>query len=63
MSRSVPEPSTITLDTDAPTSRGFWNKAVELVSHPPVILILVVGLLLSRGITKGEPFYNNDETR
>jgi len=63
MSRSVPEPSTITLDTDAPTSRGFWNKAVELVSHPPVILILVIGLLLSRGITKGEPFYNNDETR
>jgi len=25
--------------------------------------MLVVGLLLSRGITKGEPFYNNDETR
>ena len=25
--------------------------------------MLAVGLLLSRGITKGEPFYNNDETR
>jgi 4-amino-4-deoxy-L-arabinose transferase-like glycosyltransferase len=34
-----------------------------LAFRTPVILILVVALLLSRGITKGEPFYNNDETR
>lgn len=63
MTQSGPERSTITLDTIPPGSRSPWTKAVELVSHTPVILILVVGLLLSRGITKGEPFFNNDETR
>ena len=63
MSQSGPESSTITLDTAPPISRPPWIKAVELLLRPPVILILVLGLLLSRGITKGEPFYNNDETR
>jgi hypothetical protein len=63
MSRSGAEPSTITLDKVPPSSPTPWTKARELGLRTPVILILIVGLLLSRGITKGEPFYNNDETR
>ncbi len=45
------------------TGRPLWTAAAKLLRRPSVILMLAVGLLLSRGITKGEPFYNNDETR
>ncbi len=45
------------------TGQPIWTGAAKLLRRPSVILMLAIGLLLSRGLTKGEPFYNNDETR
>ena len=59
MSQIGPNSSTV----PAPKGRPLWAGASKLLRRPSVILMLAVGLLLSRGITKGEPFYNNDETR
>jgi hypothetical protein len=53
----------MTIDTAPLTRQSYPTRLAELLRRPSVILILIVGLLLSRGITKGEPFYNNDETR
>jgi Dolichyl-phosphate-mannose-protein mannosyltransferase len=50
-------------DTDTPIRPSPVAWALKRLCRPPGILILLVGLLLSRGITNGEPFYNNDETR
>jgi len=64
MSPSGTQLPTITpSDTDAPISPSPIAWTLNRVCRPPGILILLVGLLLSRGITRGEPFYNNDETR
>lgn len=52
-----------TLNMEMPIGRSRWTNAAKLLRRPSAILILAVGLLLSRGITKGEPFYNIDETR
>lgn len=60
---SSPKASMTTLNPTARGDRSSWTSAAEWVRRPPVLLIVVVGLLLVRGITKGEPFYNNDETR
>src|ERR1700686_1195037 len=62
MSLPGPQPPTIIAETGAPASRSL-TSAFNWVWRSPLALILVLGLLLSRGITKGEPFYNNDETR
>jgi len=50
-------------DADAHTRLSPVAWVLKHVRRPLGILLLLVGLLLSRGITKGEPFYNNDETR
>src|SRR5216684_8635355 len=63
MNQSGPNLSSMTIDTAPLTRQSYPTRLAELLRRPSVILILVIGLLLSRGITKGEPFYNNDETR
>src|SRR5258708_22926644 len=63
MSKSGPNLSSLTIDTAPLTRQSCPTRLAELLRRPSVIMILIVGLLLSRGITKGEPFYNNDETR
>jgi hypothetical protein len=64
MSTSGTKLPTITpSDADAPTRPSPVASVLRQVRRPLEILLLLVGLLLSRGITKGEPFYNNDETR
>ena len=63
MNQSGPNLSSMTIDTAPLTRQSYPTRLAELLRRPSVILILIVGLLLSRGITKGEPFYNNDETR
>jgi hypothetical protein len=40
-----------------------WLRAISKLVRPPAIILIVLGLLLSRGITQGEPFFSNDETR
>src|SRR6267378_299109 len=63
MNQSSPDLSSMPIDTAPLVRQSYRTRLAELLCQPSVILILIVGVLLSRGITKGEPFYNNDETR
>jgi hypothetical protein len=63
MNESGPNLPSVTINTDPLTRQSYRSRLAELLRQPSVLLIFVVGLLLSRGITKGEPFYSNDETR
>jgi hypothetical protein len=46
-----------------PARASLGTRLASLLLRPHVILLLMLGLFLSRGITQGEPFYLNDETR
>lgn len=63
MNQSGPNLASVTIDTAPLIPQSYRTRLAELRRRPSVILIIIIGLLLSRGITKGEPFYNNDETR
>ena len=63
MNQSGPNLSSTTIDSAPLIRQSYRARLTEWLRRPSVILIIIVGLLLSRGITKGEPFYNNDETR
>src|SRR6266478_6218741 len=63
MNQSGPNLSSMPIDTAPLIRQSYRTSFAELLRRPSVVLIIMVGLLLSRGITKGEPFYNTDETR
>jgi len=63
MNQSGPNLSSMPIDTAPLIRQSYRTRLAELLRRPSVVLIIIVGLLLSRGITKGEPFYNTDETR
>jgi len=41
----------------------LWARALGLLIRPHWILLLLIALVLSRGITRGEPYFDVDETR
>src|ERR1700686_205819 len=40
-----------------------WTRYLQPLLRPHWLLLLLVALVLSHGITRGEPFFSNDETR
>lgn len=66
-SRAMQSPETKPTTTSPPESRGGrrfsgFMRALKSVDPALVVLLIVVGVLLARGITQGEPFFNVDET-
>jgi hypothetical protein len=47
----------------APARTPVWGIARRWIIQPVTVLLLVLAVLLSRSITRGEPFFGNDETR
>jgi hypothetical protein len=61
--RVSPEPVP-PLQTSGTPSRSVWlGRLVEFALQPPVILLALVTVVISRGITRGEFFYYEDEMR